>query len=134
VRLRWRLQTRPGTLPDASAPISGYLPGRWFTSGQAELVGSKQGSRLFGENRTNALANDRIFTGLQHPYPTTSVFASAGIPWLGFCPGFGFSSIEGFPLRKASTIWSVVTPGDLRVEAYEEMWNLVGVFGPTASV
>jgi hypothetical protein len=39
-----------------------------------------------------------------------------------------------FPLRKASMIWSVVTPGDLRVEAYEEMWNLVGVFGPTASV
>src|ERR1700752_1723522 len=84
-----------GTLPHASAPISGYLLGRWLTSGQTELVGSKQGSSFLGENRTNALATDRIFTGLQHPYPTTSVFASAGIPWLGFCPVFGFSSIEG---------------------------------------
>ena len=27
--------------------------------------------------------------------PTTSVFASAGMPWLGFCPVFGFSSIDG---------------------------------------
>ncbi len=36
--------------------------------------------------------------------PTTSVLASAGIPWLGFWPVFGFSSIEGVPVRKASTI------------------------------
>jgi len=36
--------------------------------------------------------------------PTTRVFASAGIPWLGFCPVFGFNSIEGLPERKDCTI------------------------------
>ena len=90
------------------------------------LVGSKRGSRFFGENRTNTLANDASSPDCNIHTPTTSVFASAGIPWLGFGPVFGFSSIAGFPVRKASTIWSVGDASDLRVEAYEEMWNVVG--------
>ena len=78
-----------------------------------------------GENRTNALANDRIFTGLQHPYPTTSVFASAGIPWLGFCRGFEFSLDRRLPTGQSLDDLVSGDASDLRVEAYEEMWNVV---------
>jgi len=100
VRLRWRLQTRPRLWP---------MHRRQFR-GTCSVAGSLRGRRSWlapnGDHaflvRTAPMRWPTIASspGCNIHTPTTSVFASAGIPWLGFCPGFGFSSIEGFPLRK----------------------------------
>jgi hypothetical protein len=114
------------TLADAWAPISGYLLGRWFTSGQAGLVGSKRGSRFFGENRTNALANDRIFAGLQHPYPNHERVCIRWNTLVGFLSRVRVQLDRRLPAAQSLDDLVSGDASDLRVEAYEEMWNVVG--------
>jgi hypothetical protein len=53
---------------------------------------------------------------------------------VGFLPRVGFSSIEGFPLRKASTIWSVVTPVTSGSKRMRRCGSWLAIFGTTVSV
>src|ERR1035438_7514895 len=83
-------------------------------------------SGLFCESRTNSLAHDRIFAGLQHPDPNHERVCIRRDALVGLLAGVRVQFNRRRPGAQSIDDLASGDASHRRVEAYEEMWNMVG--------
>jgi hypothetical protein len=83
-------------------------------------------SALFREGRANSLAHDGIFTGLQHPDPHNERVCIRRDALVGLLAGVRVQFNRRFPGAQSVDDLATSDTSDRRIEAYEQMWNMVG--------
>src|SRR5208282_6055378 len=114
--------------------VSGYEPGvrNWAGVVTATTAGENNQSPFLrnlgwlGESRANSLAHDRIFTGLQHPYPNHERVCIRRDALVGLLAGVRVQFNRRRPLAQSIDDLASGDASNRRVKAYEEMWNMVG--------
>src|SRR5881409_1941210 len=86
----------------------------------------REESPRLGEDCANTLAHDRIFTGLQHPHPDHERVCIRWNALVGLLAGVRVQFNRRLPAAQSGNDLASGNTSDCRVEAYEEMWNMVG--------